>query len=103
MVLEKIDRNIYDTTSLHIISPRIDTNSAYLEDPILGSIAALVTSAKSWYLADKTYDGPAGINSRMNRVFRGVIDGSGKGGIKRELEAASVEIGNILSSYSIAR
>jgi multiple sugar transport system substrate-binding protein len=98
--LSKLNEVVMERTNLQIMSPRMSANTSYINDPILGSVAALATSAKSWYLADKTYDGDTGINSQFNDIFRDVVNKGEKGGLRKAIEDATSRVRTLLSKYS---
>jgi ABC-type glycerol-3-phosphate transport system substrate-binding protein len=98
--LDAIYKDIREATNIHKLSPRLDSTSLLIRDPIVGSVAVLVANSKSWYLADNTYDGLSGINSQINRIYEEVI-GNGRVGATKSLEDASGEIQVLLSQYGI--
>jgi len=55
-------------------SPKISEREKLTNDRVLGSVVALAPVATSWYLADKTYDGPKGINTVVNTAYKKAID-----------------------------
>jgi len=94
--LEKLNENIKLSRGLKKLSPRLDSANFYVKDLIFGSVVALAPNAKSWFLADETFDGEMGINSQVSKVFEKVLVG---GVTPKKLEAASQEIRTILSKY----
>lgn len=82
--------------------PRIDLAQTQLDNKILGSVVALAPKAKSWYLADETFDGPTGINSQINKVFETVVSKIYENDDpEKALLEGQTEISKILSSYKI--
>jgi multiple sugar transport system substrate-binding protein len=77
--------------------PRMDMSLSQIDHPILGSVVTLAPSARSWYLADKTFDGPTGINSQISSLFSELVEGR-RG---TSLETVSPAIAKILSQYGI--
>jgi ABC-type glycerol-3-phosphate transport system substrate-binding protein len=55
-------------------SPKVSQREKLTNDRVLGSVVALAPIATSWYLADKTYDGPKGINTSVNAAYKKTID-----------------------------
>ena len=97
---------IYDNQSLASLGgepySRVDMSGLLKDDKVAGSVLALAPSAKSWYLADATNDGPTGINSQLAEVYKVVIDKVITGSTaSRELEIAAAEIKKILSQFGI--
>jgi hypothetical protein len=71
------------------------------DDKLLGSIIALAPVAKSWYLADDTNDGPTGINSQMNEIFKVIIEiGSRPQELKKAVDDLPNKINQVLSKYN---
>lgn len=102
---ESLER-LYDNQSLTSLGgepySRVDMSGLLKDDKVAGSVLALAPSAKSWYLADATNDGPTGINSQLAEVYKVVIDNVVAGRVaSRELETAAAEIKKILSQFRI--
>jgi len=76
-------------------------NIQYRDDPILGSVVALVQESKNWYLADNTNDGTTGINSQLEQVFGQTINDWGSGGGVEKLNKLTNDVQAILSKYTI--
>ncbi len=95
--LKKINENIKDREGFYRLYPRPDMNLIFREDFVLGSVASLADSTKSWYLADATFDGRQGINSQLKSAFEEVIL---KGIDSKNLANLATNIKSILSSYS---
>ncbi len=60
--------------SRRMIYPKVDMRDKLINDKIFGSVVAQAPVAVSWYLADKTNDGPAGINSVVNSAYKKTVD-----------------------------
>ncbi len=76
--------------------------SLLAEDRIAGSVVAMAPQAKSWYLADETFDGATGINSQIGAIFEEVIKNVIKrGNFGRELASAAPEVAKVLSRFGI--
>lgn len=82
------------------IYPRPDMAALQVNDPILGSAVSLAPSAKSWYLADKTFDGPNGINSQIRELFRKAIQAKDASPIG--VTNLATGIAEVLAQYGIA-
>lgn len=99
--LESLYANIKSKESFGKVSPRPNMNLTLREDPILGSVVLLAPDSRSWYLADKTNDGPTGINTRINSLYAGVIDAWPPQGDIRALGAMAEELIQVLSSFGV--
>lgn len=99
-------QKLYENLSMQRIIgepyPRVDMGNLLTENKIIGSIAALAPQARSWYLADDTNDGPTGINSQLELLFKQVVDNviSGHDAV-RELSNVSPDVAKTLSQYGI--
>lgn len=84
--------------------PRVDMRELLADHPIIGSVISEATSAKSWYLAERTFDGPTGINSQLKGYFGDVIStvNSGKPA-KGALETLSSGVSQVLTQYGLTR
>lgn len=98
--IEKLNHNLKQRTNLERISPRIEMAQMWKDDPILGSVTALATNAKSWYLENDTNDGETGINTQLNNIYQGVVEPP-IGGDAKSLESIATEIAGILAKYKI--
>ena len=68
-VMEKLYKNVRQDGMVGYPFPRVDMNDLQINDRILGSIIALAPNSRSWYLADKTYDGDTGINTLTAKPY----------------------------------
>src|SRR3989344_575889 len=98
--IEKLNHNLKQRTNIERISPRVDMAQIWKDDPVLGSVTALATNAKSWYLETDTNDGPTGINTQLNDIYERVVEPS-SGNDSITLEAAATEIAGVLAKYKI--
>jgi len=84
--------------------PRVDMAELLSTHPIAGSIIAQAPDAQSWYLADRTFDGPTGINSQINKYFEDAINAVNEGkSTPKSLETAAQGVAEVLSRYGIGR
>jgi multiple sugar transport system substrate-binding protein len=67
--LQKMNAGRVAEGKLPVLTSRPDLNLQYANHPILGSVVGLAKDARSWYLADETYDGATGINSQLAALF----------------------------------
>lgn len=99
--LEKINKNIKEMESVQRAYPRPEMNGIFKQDRILASVVALAPNAMTWYLADKTNDGPAGINSQLKKAFAQTLD-AWKGGVnQRLLDDLTSNVNSILKSFGL--
>jgi ABC-type glycerol-3-phosphate transport system substrate-binding protein len=84
--------------------PMVDMADLLADQPILGSIIKLAPSAQSWYLASRTWDGPTGINSQIDKYFEDAINAVNSGkSAKSALETAAQGVTQVLSGYKLVR
>ncbi len=76
--------------------PRVDMASLLKSDRIAGSVVAIAPNARSWYLADKTYDGETGINSQFAVLYAGLLEGD-----TSNSQTATKNIQTLLARYGI--
>jgi multiple sugar transport system substrate-binding protein len=96
--LKKINENIVRYETFGRAYPRPEMNVEISQDPIFGSIIIFAYDAKSFYLADNTYDGPNGINTLVNNLYEGTINSSVS---ERVLENKSQELSQILGKFGV--
>jgi len=84
--------------------PRLDMRELLVDHPIVGSMISEAADAKSWYLAERTFDGPTGINSQLMGYFEDVVNtvNSGKPA-KDALETLSSGVSQVLTQYGLTR
>ena len=100
--LETLFDNLSNNQIVGESYPRVDMRELLKDNKILSSITTLAPQAKSWYLADKTNDGPTGINTQINNLFKEVIDNVVSGrDAGRELGTIAPKISEILSQFGI--
>ncbi len=82
--------------------PRQDMDIMLFDHPILGSIIKGAKTADTWYLQSKTWDGPTGINSQINKYFEDAVNAVNSGKeAKVALEPVSQGVIQVLSQYGI--
>lgn len=100
--LEKIYENTERSRLFGRPYPRVDMSDLLLDHEVFSSVIALAPNAKSWYLADETFDGPVGINSQINALFEEAIqEGISGRGESKVLKTAADGIKRVLSQYGI--
>ncbi len=84
--------------------PRVEMGNMLLEDPIVGSVVKMAPSARSWYLASRTFDGPTGINSQLSKYFEDAINAiNNTEDIKKAVETLIAGIGQVLKQYGLSK
>lgn len=87
------------------VYPRPDMASLLQNDPHTGAYAKQGAKAKSWYLTDRTFDGPTGINTRISNYYKDAVNGI----INDRKEPADVlptvaqGVSQVLQSYGMVR
>lgn len=99
--LERLNRERKTVKNFEWASPRMDMARIYIQDPILSSVVALAQNARSWYMADQTYDGETGINSRLAELYEKAVNVKNRP--EDELEKIAPEIARVLSQYGIVK
>lgn len=98
---------VSDPTNLQIISaksleiygiqkiyPRTDMNELQVDNPVLGPIISLAPFSKSWYLVDKTYDEPDGINAQVSELYKKFLENSASLGL---IDQIAIDLVNSLN------
>lgn len=84
--------------------PRVDMSALLSNHPILGSIISMAPNAQSWYLQSRTFDGPTGINSLINKYFEDAVNAVVSGvEADKALETAAQGVSQVLRQYGITR
>jgi multiple sugar transport system substrate-binding protein len=82
--------------------PRVDMADLLKNHPVLGPIITRAPSAQSWYLQSRTWDGPTGINSLINKYFEDAINAVNSGTpAAKALEPVSQGVSQVLSQYGL--
>jgi len=102
--LEKMYQTAASSRGFGEAYPRRDMADLLTDHPILGSIIKLAPDAQSWFLASRTWDGPTGINSQINKYFEDAINAVNSGkSAKSALETAASGVTQVLSQYKLIR
>lgn len=84
--------------------PRVDMAPLLTDHPILGSIISQAPNARSWFLQSRTYDGPTGINSLINKYFEDAVNAVNAGNTAAKvLPTVAQGVLQVLKQYGIAR
>lgn len=82
--------------------PRTDMEAVLSSHPIIGSTVSQAKYAQSWYLQSRTWDGPTGINTQINKYFEDAINGVNQGKqTEKVLETVASGVQQVLSQYGI--
>lgn len=82
---------------------RQDMADLLKNNPLTNAYIIQAPTAKSWYLASRTGDGPTGINSRVSKYFEDAVNGMVQGNqdAASVLKTASAGITQVLLDYKI--
>jgi multiple sugar transport system substrate-binding protein len=84
--------------------PRVEMAELLSTHPVAGSIIVQAQDAQSWYLADRTFDGPTGINSQIKKYFEDAINAVNENkDTEKSLEIAAQGVAEVLARYGIGR
>ena len=80
----------------HFVSPpsRVDMGDDYINNPYFGVAIQQARYSQTWYLADATNDGPTGINTQLNTLFKEALKRGSIGNLPKE-------IAKVLSQYGL--
>ena len=100
--LEKLYQNAAQTRTFGEPYPRVEMQELLETDPIVGSIVSQAPDAQSWFLQSRTFDGPTGINSQINKYYEDAINAVNSGvRADRALETVASGVSQILSQYGL--
>jgi multiple sugar transport system substrate-binding protein len=100
--LEKIYQNAAKIRAFGQPYPRTDMTDLLKDQPVLGSIIAGAPTAQTWYLQSRTWDGPTGINSLMDKYFEDAINAVNSGTMAaKALETVSAGVSQVLGQYGL--
>lgn len=85
--------------------PRVDMASLLNTNPYVSAYISEAATAKSWYLASRTFDGPTGINSQIDKYFEDAINSLNQPSSSvtptKALETVNAGVKQVLSTYGI--
>jgi multiple sugar transport system substrate-binding protein len=100
--LEKLYNNSSKQRMFGEIYPMTDMESLLSTHPIAGSVVNQAKYAQSWYLQSRTWDGPTGINTQINKYFEDAINAVNQGKTPdKALEPVADGVSQVLSQYGI--
>ena len=101
--LEKLFANASKTRLFGEPYPRVDMTELLNTHPMLGAIITQAPNATSWYLASRTFDGPTGINSQINKYFEDAVNAVNEGTSAEGALATTAEgVAQILAQFGIS-
>ncbi len=102
--LSKIYANASKQRSFGEPYPRLDMAPLLSDHPVLGSIISKAPNAQSWYLQSRTFDGPTGINSLINKYFEDAVNAVNSGSTaEKVLPTAAQGVNQVLRQYGLVR
>ncbi len=102
--LEKLYNNEKKVRGYGNLYPRVDMQNELLSDTIAGPFIYQASFAKSWYLNDKTFNGPTGINSQVAKPFSDAISTTnGNSNTDQAVKTLQIELTKVLASYGLVR
>lgn len=102
--LEKLYQNEAAIRAFGEPYPRVDMSNLLASDPILGAVVSSASSAESWYLQSRTFDGPTGINSQINKYFEDAVNAVNSGTpAQKALETVASGVSQVLNQYGVTR
>jgi ABC-type glycerol-3-phosphate transport system substrate-binding protein len=100
--LEKLYQNAARVRSFGEAYPRMNMASLLSTDPVLGTIVSEAPNAQSWYLYARTWDGPTGINSLINKYFEDAVNSVNQGNdAAKALQTVSSGVTQVLTQYGL--
>jgi len=102
--LQKLYTDSSRTRLFGRLYPKKDMASLVSADPIASAFINQAPTAKSWYLASRTFDGPTGINSQINKYFEDAVNAVNAGAqVADTLETVSKGVNQVLSKYGLVQ
>lgn len=100
--LEKLYNQTSKTRMFGEPYSRVEMASILSDHPIIGSTINGAKTAQTWFLQSRTWDGPTGINSQINKYFEDAVNlvNTGKEA-KIALEPVASGVIQVLSQYGI--
>ncbi len=101
-VLEKLYNQSSKSRMFGEPYPRQEMEILLKDHPIIGTTIEAAKTAQTWFLQSRTWDGPTGINSQINKYFEDAINlvNTGKEA-KVALEPVAAGVIQVLSQYGI--
>ena len=81
---------------------RMDMEALLADHPIIGFTTTGAKVAQTWFLQSRTWDGPTGINSQINKYFEDAVNAVNSGKeVSKALEPVASGVIQVLSQYGI--
>lgn len=83
--------------------PKMSLANTLIDHPIIGSIVKSGSYAQSWFLQSRTWDGPTGINSQINKYFEDAVNAINDDNKTPDkvLPTVAQGVSQVLSAYGI--
>ena len=83
---------------------RVDMADLVKDHPLVGSIISQAPDAQSWFLQSRTFDGPTGINSLINKYFEDAVNAVNSGSsADKALQTAALGVKQVLQQYGMIK
>jgi len=100
--LQKLHLSASSSRAFGEIYSRVDMASL-ITNPLITPFVSQATNARSWYLVSNTFDGPTGINSKINTLFaQAILDVNAGRQTAEVTKSLSTGINGVLSQYGLA-
>lgn len=90
-----------------LLPPRSDMSIDYKDSKIFGSLVALASDSRSWYMADRTYDGDTGIDTQLSESYIKAIKSVSSSNSSRDMDEViktlNLDINKVLSQYGVVK
>jgi len=102
--LTKLYANASKTRRFGEPYPRRDMRDLLVNDSVAGGFIDLAPTAKSWYMASRTFDGDTGMNSRLSSYFEDAINAvNDRSSSEAALQTAAIGVQTVLADYGLAQ
>jgi len=83
--------------------PRPGMSNSLLDHPVVGAVVKSAPYAQSWFLQSRTWDGPTGINTQINKYFEDAVTAINDDNQTPDkvLPTVSSGVSQVLSAYGI--
>ncbi len=100
--LQKLYQNASKVRTFGEPYPRVDMAQLLFSDSLVGAFVSQAPDAQTWFLQSRTFDGPTGINSQINKYFEDAINAVNSGTRpNKALETVVSGVNQVLSTYGL--
>lgn len=100
--LQKMYQNAASSRAFGEVYPRVDMANLLASDSNANAVVSQASYAQSWFLASRTFDGPTGINSQINKYFEDAVNAVNSGSSAEDaLTTVAAGVTQVLSQYGI--